>query len=141
MLKTVAARGSIAAAAQSLALSAGAVPQHPAALRREVGVDLLRPDGRTVALTEAGRMLLQHADRILDAVQEAESAVAAVKGMVGTTATLAALPPVTMHLVSVRNGPSTRRPAFGISDPDCDSAKETPRMTALRTLLDGRQPR
>ncbi|MFD5164478.1 LysR substrate-binding domain-containing protein [Streptomyces hawaiiensis] len=92
MLRTVAARGSIAAAAQSLALSAGAVSQQLSALRRDVGVDLLRPDGRTVALTEAGRVLLEHADRILTAVQEAESAVAAVKGTVGTTATLAALP-------------------------------------------------
>ncbi|MFK8906724.1 LysR substrate-binding domain-containing protein [Streptomyces sp. YS-3] len=92
MLRTVAARGSIAAAAQALALSPGAVSQQLSALRRDVGVDLLRPDGRTVTLTEAGRVLLEHADRILAAVQEAESAVAAVKGTVGATATLAALP-------------------------------------------------
>ncbi|MFE7766594.1 LysR substrate-binding domain-containing protein [Streptomyces sp. NPDC057438] len=100
MLKTVAARGSIAAAAQSLALSAGAVSQQLSALRRDVGVDLLRPDGRTVALTEAGRVLLEHADRILAAVQEAESAVAAVKGTVGTTATLAALPSTVARIVA-----------------------------------------
>ncbi|MGC5038553.1 LysR substrate-binding domain-containing protein [Streptomyces sp. DT190] len=92
MLRTVAARGSIAAAAQALGLSPGAVSQHLSALRRDVGVDLLRPDGRTVALTQAGRVLLEHTDRILDAVQEAESAVAAVKGTVGPTVTLAALP-------------------------------------------------
>ncbi|MGW6543121.1 LysR substrate-binding domain-containing protein [Streptomyces massasporeus] len=100
MLRTVAARGSIAAAAQSLALSAGAVSQQLSALRRDVGVDLLRPDGRTVALTEAGRVLLEHADRILAAVQEAESAVAAVKGTVGTTATLAALPSTVARIVA-----------------------------------------
>lgn len=100
MLKTVAARGSIAAAAQSLALSAGAVSQQLAVLRREVGVDLLRPDGRTVALTEAGRTLLLHTDRILAAVQEAESAVAAVKGTVGATATLAALPSTVARIVA-----------------------------------------
>ncbi|WP_412079396.1 hypothetical protein ACLF6K_13345 [Streptomyces xanthophaeus] len=34
-------------------------------MRHDVGVDLLRPDGRTVALTEAGRVLLEHADRML----------------------------------------------------------------------------
>ncbi|MFH9712721.1 LysR family transcriptional regulator [Streptomyces luteogriseus] len=100
MLRTVAARGSIAAAAQSLALSAGAVSQQLSALRRDVGVDLLRPDGRTVALTEAGRVLLEHADRILAAVQEAESAVAAVKGTVGATATLAALPSTVARIVA-----------------------------------------
>jgi DNA-binding transcriptional LysR family regulator len=76
------------------------VSQQLSALRRDVGVDLLRPDGRTVALTEAGRVLLEHADRILAAVQEAESAVAAVKGTVGTTATLAALPSTVARIVA-----------------------------------------
>ncbi|MGW7438707.1 LysR substrate-binding domain-containing protein [Streptomyces sp. NPDC054849] len=100
MLKTVAARGSITAAAQSLALSAGAVSQQLSALRSDVGVDLLRPDGRTVALTEAGRVLLEHADRILAAMEDAESALAAVKGTVGATATLAALPSTVARIVA-----------------------------------------
>lgn len=65
-----------------------------------MGVDLLRPDGRTVALTEAGRVLLEHADRILAAVQEAESAVAAVKDTVGASATLAALPSTVATIVA-----------------------------------------
>ncbi|MEV7560509.1 LysR family transcriptional regulator [Streptomyces sp. NPDC089795] len=100
MLKTVAARGSITAAARSLSLTAGAVSQQLAALRADVGVDLLRPDGRTVALTEAGRVLLEHADRILRAMEEAESAIAAVKGTVGATATLAALPSTVTRIVA-----------------------------------------
>ncbi|WP_079141484.1 LysR substrate-binding domain-containing protein [Streptomyces sp. LUP30] len=100
MLKTVAARGSIAAAAQSLALSPGAVSQQLSALRHDVGVDLLRPDGRTVALTEAGQVLLEHAERIIAAVGEAECAVAAVKGTVGATATLAALPSTVAAIVA-----------------------------------------
>ncbi|WP_031013840.1 LysR family transcriptional regulator [Streptomyces sp. NRRL F-5727] len=100
MLKTVAARGSITAAAQSLALSAGAVSQQLTALRHDVGVDLLRPDGRTVALTEAGRVLLEHADRILAAMEEAECAVAAVRGTVGAGTTLAALPSTVARIVA-----------------------------------------
>ncbi|MEU3691254.1 LysR family transcriptional regulator [Streptomyces narbonensis] len=100
MLRTVAARGSITAAAQSLDLTAGAVSQQLAALRDDVGVDLLRPDGRTVTLTEAGRVLVEHADRILAAVREAESAVAAVKGAVGEAATLAALPSTVVRIVA-----------------------------------------
>ncbi|MGW6316444.1 LysR family transcriptional regulator [Streptomyces sp. NPDC055099] len=100
MLKTVAARGSITAAAHSLELTAGAVSQQLAALRADVGVDLLRPAGRTVALTEAGHVLLEHADRILTAMEEAESAVAAVKGTVGATATLAALPSTVAGIVA-----------------------------------------
>ncbi|MEW2136554.1 LysR substrate-binding domain-containing protein [Streptomyces sp. NPDC005409] len=100
MLKTVAARGSIAAAAQSMELSPGAVSQQLAALRQDMGVDLLRPHGRTVALTDAGRLLLDHTDRILAAMQEAECAVAAVKGTVGATATLAALPSTVARIVA-----------------------------------------
>ncbi|MFJ3205595.1 LysR family transcriptional regulator [Streptomyces sp. NPDC086989] len=100
MLKTVAARGSITAAARSLELTAGAVSQQLTALRNDVGVDLLRPDGRTVALTEAGRVLLEHADRILAAMEEAENAVAAVKDTVGATATLAALPSTVATMVA-----------------------------------------
>jgi DNA-binding transcriptional LysR family regulator len=45
-------------------------------------------------------VLLEHADRILVAVQEAESAVAAVKGTVGATATLAALPSTAARIVA-----------------------------------------
>ncbi|WP_371680851.1 LysR family transcriptional regulator [Streptomyces sp. NBC_01276] len=100
MLKTVAARGSITAAAHSLALTAGAVSQQLAALRNDVGVDLLRPDGRTVALTEAGRVLLEHADRVLAAMEEAESAIAAVKGTVGAATTLSALPSTVTGIVA-----------------------------------------
>ncbi|MFD4370680.1 LysR family transcriptional regulator [Streptomyces sp. NPDC058486] len=100
MLRTVAARGSITAAARSLELSAGAVSQQLSALRRDVGVELLRPDGRTVALTEAGRTLLDHTDRILAAVREAENAVAAVKGTVGATATLAGLPSTASRILA-----------------------------------------
>ncbi|MFD9112324.1 LysR family transcriptional regulator [Streptomyces bottropensis] len=100
LLRTVVARGSIAAAAQSLNLSAGAVSQQLSALRREVGVDLLRPDGRTVALTEAGRVLLGHADRIFGAVREAENAVAAVRGTVGVAVGLAALPSTVARIVA-----------------------------------------
>lgn len=100
LLRTVAARGSIAAAAQSLDLTAGAVSQQLSALRREVGVELLRPDGRTVALTEAGRVLVEHSERIFGAVREAESAVAAVKGAVDASLTLAALPSTVARIVA-----------------------------------------
>ncbi|MFI6416399.1 LysR substrate-binding domain-containing protein [Streptomyces sp. NPDC050842] len=74
--------------------------QQLAALRHDVGVDLLRPDGRTVALTEAGRVLREHADRILAAAEEAECAIAAIKGTVGTTATLSALPSTVARIVA-----------------------------------------
>lgn len=46
------------------------------------------------------RVLLDHADRILAAVREAESAFAAVKGTVGATATLAALPSTVAQIVA-----------------------------------------
>src|SRR3954466_15845037 len=60
--REVVRRGSFSRAAEALALTQPAVSQQVAALEREVGLTLLhrRPGGP--ALTEAGELLLGHAD-------------------------------------------------------------------------------
>jgi DNA-binding transcriptional LysR family regulator len=60
-LREVADRGTIAAAADALHLTSSAVSQQLAALEREVGVALVEPAGRTVRLTPAAHVLLEHA--------------------------------------------------------------------------------
>jgi DNA-binding transcriptional LysR family regulator len=60
-LREVADRGTIAAAADALHLTSSAVSQQLAALEREVGVALIEPSGRTVRLTPAAHVLLEHA--------------------------------------------------------------------------------
>jgi len=65
-LKTIADEGSFGRAAQRLGYTQSAVSQQIAALERVVGLRLIeRPGGpRPVSLTEAGRILLRHAEAI-----------------------------------------------------------------------------
>jgi len=74
-LIAVAEHGSIAAAAQSLHVTASGVSQQLTKLEREIGVTLLVPAGRGVALTDAGRLLAQRGERILSELAEVESEV------------------------------------------------------------------
>ena len=60
-LREVADRGTIAAAADALHLTSSAVSQQLAALEREFGVPLVEPAGRSVRLTPAAHVLLEHA--------------------------------------------------------------------------------
>jgi DNA-binding transcriptional LysR family regulator len=51
-------------------------------LEREAGQRLLEPDGRTVRLTHAGRVLAGHADRVLAQVTEAQTDLAALDSQI-----------------------------------------------------------
>lgn len=65
VLREVAARGTIAAAAEALYLTAPTASHQLAVLEREVGVPLLERTARSARLTEAGKRLVQHAETIL----------------------------------------------------------------------------
>lgn len=78
MLREVAARGSIAGAAEALYMSPSAISQQMATLEREAGVDLLERIGRGVRLTPAGERLVEHTERLLAVLEEAQSDVDAV---------------------------------------------------------------
>jgi DNA-binding transcriptional LysR family regulator len=84
MLREVAARGTIAAAADALFMSPSAVSQQMAVLERETGVQLLERSGRGVRLTEAGRGLVANTERILAELEHAEAELSsAAAGLVG----------------------------------------------------------
>ncbi|WP_327088669.1 LysR family transcriptional regulator [Nonomuraea sp. NBC_01738] len=70
-------RGSIAATATALGYSPSAVSQQLVALEREAGTALLDRTARSAELTDAGRRLVAHAERILSMVEEAESDLSA----------------------------------------------------------------
>jgi molybdate transport repressor ModE-like protein len=78
VLREVAARGSIAAAAEALYLSPSAVSQQMSTLEREAGVELLERAGRGVRLTPAGERLVAYAERVLAVLEEAQADVDAV---------------------------------------------------------------
>lgn len=78
VLREVAARGSIAAAAEALYLSPSAVSQQMSTLEREAGVELLERAGRGVRLTPAGERLVAYTERVLVVLEEAQADVDAV---------------------------------------------------------------
>lgn len=72
-LHAVAAKGSVLAAADSLHVTTSAVSQQLAKLEREVGRRLLEKQGRSVRLTDAGRLLVAHTEQVLCTLEQAEA--------------------------------------------------------------------
>jgi DNA-binding transcriptional LysR family regulator len=92
LLREVARRGTIKAAAAAMNVTPSAVSQQLKLLEQEAGVALLEPHGRQVRLTEAGRMLVRHADSITAAIAAAESELAATRDVISGTLRVAAFP-------------------------------------------------
>jgi DNA-binding transcriptional LysR family regulator len=80
-LKTVADAGSFGKAAERLGYTQSAISQQIAALERIVGLRLIeRPGGpRPISLTEAGRILLRHAEAIEARLQAAKADMSALE--------------------------------------------------------------
>ncbi|WP_419963173.1 LysR family transcriptional regulator [Pantoea vagans] len=72
---TVIHAGNFTAAAEQLMLSKQYVSRRMAALEASLGVRLLIRNTRKLSVTDAGLLFAQHAQRILDEIQEAELAV------------------------------------------------------------------
>ncbi|MEN0014538.1 MAG: LysR family transcriptional regulator, partial [Solirubrobacteraceae bacterium] len=76
VLQEVAARGSIAAAADALGYTPPAVSRHLMILERDVGHTLVDRTPKGAVLTAAGTALLVHADRILGQIEAARADIA-----------------------------------------------------------------
>jgi DNA-binding transcriptional LysR family regulator len=79
-LRAVADHGTLAAAADALHLTPSAVSQQLAALERDVARPLLEPSGRSVRLTPAARVLLEHADALFAQMERLEGELASDGG-------------------------------------------------------------
>ncbi|BCY09227.1 LysR substrate-binding domain-containing protein [Actinoplanes sp. L3-i22] len=77
LLVALAQTGSIASAARSLGCSAAAASEQLTALEQDTGAQLLERRPRSVRLTAAGELLVEHARRILADLETAAQAVAA----------------------------------------------------------------
>ncbi|MGW3728498.1 LysR family transcriptional regulator, partial [Streptomyces sp. NPDC000851] len=91
-LDALARHGSVSGAAEGLHVTTSAVSQQLAKLEREVGQRLLTKHGRGVRLTDAGRLLAEHAARILSQVELAQSDLEAQRGQVAGELRLSAFP-------------------------------------------------
>ncbi len=92
LLREVGRRGTIRAAAEALSITPSAVSQQLRILEVEAGVALLQPDGRRIRLTDAGQMLVRHADAITAAIDAAEADLAASRAEITGTLRIAAFP-------------------------------------------------
>jgi DNA-binding transcriptional LysR family regulator len=95
-LRELVRRGTLAAVAAHLGYTPGAVSQHLGSLEAALGVSLVERSGRHLVLTDAGRVLAEHAEELLTAearaVSETRSAQGAIAGplVVGTWGSTAA---------------------------------------------------
>src|SRR5262245_12496004 len=77
-LRSVAAHGTLALAADELGFTASAVSQQIKRLERQVGVPLLAPAGRGVVLTAAGRTVVESAPDVFQALERCLEAARSV---------------------------------------------------------------
>ncbi|WP_420032514.1 LysR substrate-binding domain-containing protein [Streptomyces sp. cg28] len=92
VLDALARYGSVSGAADALHVTTSAVSQQMAKLEREAGQRLLAKHGRGVRLTDAGRLLADHAARILSQVELAQSDLEAQRGQVVGELRISAFP-------------------------------------------------
>jgi len=72
-LRALADHGTVTAAATSLHLTPSAVSQQLTSLAKSTGCTLLEPHGRRVLLTQPAKILLEHADAILERYEHADA--------------------------------------------------------------------
>jgi DNA-binding transcriptional LysR family regulator len=101
MLTEVAGRGSFRAAATALDYSPSAVSQQIALLEREAGVRLVSRGPRGAELTDAGLLLVRHADVALHELAKARHALDALSGNGATRLRVAAFPTATATIVAL----------------------------------------
>ncbi len=99
IFRVVAHAGSLAAAARQLHVTQPAVSQQVAALERQVGSPLIVRTTRGIRLTEAGTVLLVHADAVAARLRSATEELAGLAALDAGTIRLAAFPSAAATLV------------------------------------------
>jgi DNA-binding transcriptional LysR family regulator len=75
VLREIALRGTVTATADALGYTPSAISQQLRALERETETGLIERRGRSVRLTEAGRLLVARTEPVLTALEEARAAL------------------------------------------------------------------
>lgn len=131
VFREVARHGSLSAAADALAYTQPAISRQIATLEREAGAQLLERTARGIRLTEAGRVLLEHAEAILDRMTAAQAQVDAVGTLGGGRLRIGSFPTANATIVPRAIA------AFSAEHPDIElelveavSAENLPRLLA-----------
>ncbi len=129
ILREVAQQGSFSAAANELYLSQSAVSQQIATLEKEVGMKLLDRTREGPKLTDAGRVLVSHADAAIARLEEAERELAAIAGLEGGELRLASFPSASATLLTEAVSLFHRRhPNVRLSVADAEPVESLPRL-------------
>src|SRR5215210_5115542 len=129
VLREVAERGSIAAAAQALSFTPSAVSQQIATLEREAGVALVERGPRSIRLTQAGRALVEHTNGILASLEAAEADIQAIAGVRGGMLRLASFPTAYATIMPAAIGEFRRRhPAVELTLTEADPLMSIARL-------------
>ncbi|WP_432548314.1 LysR family transcriptional regulator [Kineococcus sp. SYSU DK004] len=99
LLRELHRRGTLAAVARALSYSPSAVSQQLSLLEHETGVQLLERVGRGVRLTAPARVLVEHADAVIERLERAEADLAASLSEVTGTVRVASFQTVLLALV------------------------------------------
>jgi DNA-binding transcriptional LysR family regulator len=131
VFREVVERGSFSAAADALSFTQPAVSRQIATLEREAGAQLLERLPRGIRLTEAGRVLLGHAEAILDRMAAARTQVQAVARLESGRLRIGAFPTANATVVPQAIARFTRSHAgVELSLHEGDSPELIPRLRA-----------
>jgi DNA-binding transcriptional LysR family regulator len=131
ILREVAARGSFSAAAEALYLSQSAVSQQVATLEREVGMQLLERTREGTRPTDAGRVLVSHADAAIARLEEAERELAAIAGLEGGEVRIASFPSASATLLTMAVSDFVERhPKVRLSVTEAEPEESMPQLRA-----------
>ncbi|RLV66642.1 Transcriptional regulator, LysR family [Streptomyces sp. CBMAI 2042] len=73
ILRTLRDRGTVTATAEALLMTPSAVSQQLTNLAKQLGVELLEPQGRRVRLTDAAHLVLRHAEAVFAQLERADA--------------------------------------------------------------------
>ncbi|WP_017559005.1 LysR family transcriptional regulator [Nocardiopsis baichengensis] len=99
VLQMVARHGTVTAAAQAMNYTPSAVSYQLRQLAEELGVELLAPSGRGIALTAAARIVLRHTEALSAQAERARAELASVTGEPAGPFTLCGFSTAATHLL------------------------------------------
>jgi DNA-binding transcriptional LysR family regulator len=131
ILREVASQGSFSGAGEALFLSQSAVSQQIATLEREVGMQLLDRTREGPKLTDAGRVLVGHAEAAIARLDEAERDLAAIAGLEGGELRLASFPSASATILTEAVSIfQARHPGVRLGFADAEPEDSLPRLRA-----------
>lgn len=137
LLRELGTHGSVTAVAASLRVTPSAVSQQLSALQREFRAPLTRRDGRTLALTEAGRALAVAGTNVIEAMAAARGAVEAFERSPAGAVSLCGFHSAAQALFGLVIGELSgmeERPELRLSDEDV-AQEDFPALTAHHDLV------